>query len=42
MLEKELNADEVKHCEKCGEETGNKLVGDESVNYCSECHWITH
>ena len=29
-------------CEKCSEETGNRLVGDESVAYCKNCNWITN
>lgn len=29
-------------CEKCGEETGNSLIGDESYSYCRECNWVTH
>ena len=28
-------------CEKCGEETGVKFVGDESYDVCPECGWIT-
>lgn len=29
-------------CEKCGGETGSRLVGDESAEVCSSCGWITH
>ena len=34
--------DKEKQCEKCGEETGSKSVGDESYNYCENCKWVTH
>ena len=30
------------NCEKCGEETGVKYVGDESYDYCNACNWVTH
>ena len=29
-------------CERCGEETSNRMVGDESYNYCKDCNWITN
>ena len=28
-------------CEKCGGETGTKLIGDESYDYCEDCNWVT-
>ena len=28
-------------CEKCGGETGSKMVGDESYQKCGDCGWIT-
>ena len=31
-----------KKCEKCGEETGVKMVGDESYDYCEDCKWVTN
>ena len=34
--------EEVILCEKCGEETGVKTIGDESYDWCSECNWATH
>ena len=33
--------EEAPICEKCGEEAGTKLVGDEVVVYCRECKWVT-
>ena len=33
--------EETPICEKCGEEAGTKMVGDESVVYCPGCNWIT-
>lgn len=29
------------NCEKCGEEIGNKIIGDESYPYCPNCNWFT-
>jgi len=29
-------------CEKCGEKTSVKLIGDESYDSCSNCGWITY
>lgn len=29
-------------CEKCGGETGSRLIGDETYNKCGDCGWITH
>ena len=29
-------------CEKCGEPTGTKLIGDESYNYCNDCVHVTY
>ena len=40
--ENKNESNESVDCEKCGEEAGKKLVGDEIVIYCSECHWITN
>ena len=34
--------EEVPTCEKCGEEAGTKMAGDESVVYCRECNHITY
>ena len=31
-----------KECEKCGQETINKIIGDESCDYCPVCNWFTH
>jgi hypothetical protein len=28
-------------CEKCGGETGEKMVGDESYQKCGDCGWFT-
>ena len=33
---------EEKDCEKCGEEVGTKLIGDEIYYYCPKCNWTTH
>ena len=33
---------DIVDCEKCGEETGVRFVGDESYDYCSSCNWVTH
>lgn len=38
---KEEVKESFKQCEKCGEELGSKMVGDESFNYCKECNWVT-
>lgn len=27
-------------CEKCGEETSNRMVGDEAFDYCKGCNWV--
>lgn len=29
-------------CEKCGEPTTSKLVGDEWFDYCAACNWTTN
>jgi hypothetical protein len=34
--------DEYGECEKCGGETSDRLIGDESYNKCGDCGWITH
>lgn len=34
--------EEFVDCERCGGETGSRLVGDESYNYCKDCNWVTH
>ena len=34
--------EEEKVCEKCGEETGVRYIGDEGYDYCNSCDWITH
>lgn len=31
-----------KKCEKCGEETSVKVVGDETYDYCEDCNYITN
>jgi len=28
-------------CEKCGGETGSKMVGDEVYEKCGDCGWIS-
>ena len=38
----QLNEFSADCCEKCGEELGDKLLGDESYDYCRDCNWITH
>src|SRR3990167_7441288 len=42
ILEKELNVDETKDCEKCGEEIGKRLIDNEIANYCKKCNWVTY
>ena len=32
----------IDECEKCGGETGVKLIRDESYDYCSDCNWMTN
>ncbi len=27
-------------CEKCGGETGSRMIGDESYEKCGDCGWI--
>ena len=34
--------EETPTCEKCGEEAGTKMGGDESFVYCRECNYITY
>lgn len=34
--------DEEVLCEKCGEPTTHKLVGDEWYDYCKNCNWTTN
>lgn len=43
-IEKRLRPEnfEENNCEKCGQETGVKLVGDESYDYCEDCNWVTY
>jgi len=36
-----MEIEEEQKCEKCGEETMTKIVGDESYSYCPACGWIT-
>ena len=40
-MKKEI-IEEENTCEKCGEETRAKLIGDESYDYCLECNRFTH
>ena len=28
-------------CGICGEEVEKRLIGDEIVNYCKKCNWVT-
>ncbi|MCK9370897.1 hypothetical protein M0R04_13385 [Candidatus Dojkabacteria bacterium] len=41
-VELEAMANEYGECEKCGGETSDRLIGDESYNKCGDCGWITH
>jgi hypothetical protein len=34
--------EEYGECEKCGGETSDRLIGDETYNKCGDCGWITH
>lgn len=34
--------EEVVVCEKCGEPTRTKTVGDEAYDWCPDCNWATH
>ena len=38
----EMEREQPLNCEKCGEETSNRMVGDESYNFCRECNWVTN
>ena len=29
-------------CEKCGAETGGKLLEDEKYNFCNDCNVVTY
>ena len=33
---------ENNNCEKCGEKTETKTIGDETYDYCEDCDWITN
>ncbi len=34
--------EEVILCEKCGEPTGAKTIGDELYDFCPGCNWVTN
>ena len=34
---KEETTEEIVECEYCGGETGMKLIGDESYDWCKDC-----
>ena len=40
--EEKVKITKVVLCEKCGEETGERLVGDEVYDYCKNCDWVTN
>ena len=46
LKERQKTHPKVEHkpilCEKCGEKTITKLVGDEVYDYCLTCDWTTH
>lgn len=37
-----IEEDEFVGCERCGEETSPRLVGDEYYAYCQDCNWVTN
>ena len=41
LVENEIDAS-ILDCEKCGEEVGSSLVGDESFNLCKSCGYVTN